>query len=33
MFFAFIVNAILYGLFIFGSITTISALSEKRPAR
>ena len=33
MSFAFIVNAILYSLFIFGSIITISALSEKRSAR
>jgi hypothetical protein len=30
---AFIVNELLYGLFIFGSLTTISALNEKRPAR
>jgi hypothetical protein len=33
MFFAFIVNAILYSLFIFGAVITISVLNEKRQAR
>jgi hypothetical protein len=33
MSFALMVNAILYSLFAFGIITSISALSEKRPER
>ena len=33
MSFAFMLNAILYSFFIFGIITTISALNGKRPGR